>query len=174
MLAKPRSAPDWAIVAASIRCDRLTQGWDFRTAGRAALRTKFVWWSALPMLVALPSVANAQSQPAPTATTPAPEQTVDFSSDQVVYDSDADVVTADGAVRMMRDGQYLAADRVSGTQNRRSSARRAMSSCSRLRAISSLATMPFSPTKCMTRRSAISWWSLEWRPDSGAARHASR
>jgi LPS-assembly protein len=64
------------------------------------------------MLVALPSVANAQSQPAPTATTPAPEQTVDFSSDQVVYDSDADVVTADGAVRMKRDGQYLAADRV--------------------------------------------------------------
>ena len=113
MLAKPRSAPDWAIVAASIRCDRLTQGWDFRTAGRAALRTKFVWWSALPdARCAAERRQTPRRQPAPTATTPAPEQTVDFSSDQVVYDSDADVVTADGAVRMKRDGQYLAADRV--------------------------------------------------------------
>ena len=32
--------------------------------------------------------------------------------DQVTYDSDADVVTATGAVRMERDGNYLAADQV--------------------------------------------------------------
>ena len=71
------------------------------------MRTRFVWWSALPLLATAPGVASAQAQPAP-----ALEQTVDFSADQVIYDSEADVVTADGEVRMQRDGQYLAADQV--------------------------------------------------------------
>ncbi len=64
------------------------------------------------MLAAVPGAANAEAQPAPVPTTAAPEQTVDFSADQVIYDSDADIVTADGEVRMRRDGQYLAAQRV--------------------------------------------------------------
>ena len=70
------------------------------------------------MLATLPSVATAQDQPAPApapAAAPAanaPEQIVDFSADQVIYDSNAEVVTATGEVRMQRDGQYLAADKV--------------------------------------------------------------
>jgi LPS-assembly protein len=72
------------------------------------------------MLAIAPAAAAAQSQTAPAPAMPAPatiaptapEQTVDFSADQVIYDSDADVVTATGAVRMQRDGQYLAADEV--------------------------------------------------------------
>ena len=44
---------------------------------------------------------------------PAAEPQIEFSADQVIYDSDADVVTAQGQVRMARDGNYLAADRVS-------------------------------------------------------------
>jgi LPS-assembly protein len=59
------------------------------------------------LLATAPGVASAQAQPAPVL-----EQTVDFSADQVIYDSEADVVTADGEVRMQRDGQYLAADQV--------------------------------------------------------------
>ena len=42
----------------------------------------------------------------------APEEIVDFSADQVTYDTDADIVTASGAVRMARQGNYLAADQV--------------------------------------------------------------
>jgi LPS-assembly protein len=38
---------------------------------------------------------------------------IDFSADEVTYDTNAEVVTADGRVRMARDGNYLAADRVS-------------------------------------------------------------
>ena len=46
--------------------------------------------------------------PAPTT----PQQTVTFTADQVVYDSDADVVTAQGEVRLARDGNYVAAEQV--------------------------------------------------------------
>jgi LPS-assembly protein len=77
------------------------------------LAAKFVWWSALPMLVAVPAGVGAQAVPATSSVpTNTPEQPVDFSADQVVYDSDGDVVSATGEVRMARDGQYLAADRV--------------------------------------------------------------
>ena len=44
---------------------------------------------------------------------PKTEPAIDFSADQVEYDSDAEIVTASGQVRMSRDGNYLAADRVS-------------------------------------------------------------
>ena len=51
--------------------------------------------------------------PSVTAGAPAePVEEVEFSADQVAYDSNADVVTASGAVRMKRDGNYLAADEV--------------------------------------------------------------
>ena len=64
------------------------------------------------MLVAA-QPALAQAAPvAPQTTSAAPEQIVEFSADQVTYDSDADVVTASGEVRMNREGNYLAADRV--------------------------------------------------------------
>jgi LPS-assembly protein len=67
------------------------------------------------MLASAPVAAQTQPpSPAPAQTTAptAAEQTVTFSSDQVVYDSTADVVTAQGEVRMARDGNYLAADQV--------------------------------------------------------------
>jgi LPS-assembly protein len=60
------------------------------------------------MLVAAPVAAAAQPAPPPAEQ----EQIVEFSADQVTYDSDADVVTATGAVRMNREGNYLAADEV--------------------------------------------------------------
>ena len=67
--------------------------------------------TALPLFLALPSAASAQDS-APSAPV-APEPTVDFSADQVIYDSNADLVIAEGQVRMSRDGNYLAANRVS-------------------------------------------------------------
>jgi hypothetical protein len=52
-------------------------------AGSRALRTRFVWWSALPMLLACPTAALAQ--PAAPAPTPVPagdeNQIVAFSAD---------------------------------------------------------------------------------------------
>jgi len=67
------------------------------------------------MLLTFPAEIAAQpvaTPPAP-ASAPATEtEVVTFSADSVTYDSDADVVTASGAVRMSRDGDYLAADQV--------------------------------------------------------------
>jgi LPS-assembly protein len=73
-----------------------------------------VWWSALPMLLAIPApVAAQESAPtAPATVTAGPDEIVSFSADRVVYDGDADVVTASGEVRMDREGNYLAADQV--------------------------------------------------------------
>jgi LPS-assembly protein len=62
------------------------------------------------LLLALP--AGAFAQEAAPAAQPAADPVIDFSADQVVYDTTAEVVTAAGQVRMARDGNYLAADRV--------------------------------------------------------------
>jgi LPS-assembly protein len=72
------------------------------------LRTRFVWWSALPLLLAVPAVATAQTPPS----TLDENQIVTFSADSVTYDNEADVVTASGEVRMNREGNFLAADQV--------------------------------------------------------------
>lgn len=80
-----------------------------------AVRSIGLCCTALPLIMALPAVAKAQEAtpaPAPTAQ-PATEQLIDFSADEVVYDNEADVLTATGRVRMSRDGNYLAAERVS-------------------------------------------------------------
>jgi LPS-assembly protein len=66
--------------------------------------------TALPLLLGLPAAAIAQE--AASATQPAAEPMINFSADQVVYDTNAEIVTADGQVRMSREGSYLAADRV--------------------------------------------------------------
>ena len=71
--------------------------------------------TALPLLLAWNSVALAQdvaatAEPAADATA---EPQIEFSADQVAYQTDAELVTASGAVRMARDGNYLAADKVS-------------------------------------------------------------
>jgi LPS-assembly protein len=71
------------------------------------------------MLAALPAAVQAQdlagTQPLPAAETGEP--VISFSADQVTYDSAADVVTASGAVRMSREGNYLAADQVIWTRS---------------------------------------------------------
>jgi LPS-assembly protein len=62
----------------------------------------------------VPAAAGAQavsSQAAPPAIA-VPEEVVEFSADAVTYDTDSDIVTANGAVRMSREGNYLAADQV--------------------------------------------------------------
>ena len=88
-----------------------------------AVRSIGLGVTALPVLLAFPGLAMAQTTvgapapapaPAPTpAAAPDVEPVIDFSADQVVYDSRPDVVTASGQVRMSRDGNYLAADTVS-------------------------------------------------------------
>ena len=91
------------------------------------MRRRLAWWTALPLALA-PAVANAQA-PAPTGTpvsaptwepAPAPaesDELIEFSAEQVTYDSQSDVVTASGAVRMERDGNYVAADQVVWSRN---------------------------------------------------------
>jgi LPS-assembly protein len=91
------------------------------------LRKGFVWWTALPLAL-VPAIAWAQTPTPEQAETPAPQEpgptiggppapaetdeVVEFSAEQVTYDSQADVVTASGAVRMERDGNHVASDRV--------------------------------------------------------------
>jgi LPS-assembly protein len=72
--------------------------------------------TALPLLLALPSVAWAQDA-APTPAQVETEPAIEFSADEVTYDTNADVMTAQGQVRMEREGNYLAADRVSWDRN---------------------------------------------------------
>jgi len=83
------------------------------------LAARFVWWSALPLLIATSAQASAQAAPvAPPAAVPQqPDEIVQFSADTVTYDDNNDIVTASGEVRMSRDGNYLAADQV--TWNRK-------------------------------------------------------
>ena len=81
------------------------------------MRKRFVWWTALPALIALPAAAGAQaSEDASGAELVPPPadaaQLIEFTADEVVYDSQSEVVTASGQVRMSRDGNYVAADRV--------------------------------------------------------------
>jgi LPS-assembly protein len=82
------------------------------------VRTRFVWWTALPLLLTHPVAAATQTNPPQSATAPTPstapseDQIVTFSADTVTYDNDADLVTASGEVRMNREGNYLAADQV--------------------------------------------------------------
>ena len=97
------------------------------------MRRRLAWWTALPLALA-PAVADAQAPvpadtiippPEPTPITelqplPAPGETdelVEFSAEQVTYDSQSAVVTASGAVRMERDGNYVAADQVVWNRN---------------------------------------------------------
>ncbi|MEA1071337.1 LPS-assembly protein LptD [Sphingomonas sp. LY160] len=80
--------------------------------------------SALAMAWATPALAQDVAVPLPAAPiAPAPvvqaepEPVIDFSADEVVYVSQADIVTATGQVRLSRDGNYLAADRVGWDRN---------------------------------------------------------
>ena len=73
------------------------------------------------MLVGAPAAAAAQTAAEAIAPQAAAEATdgdvIDFTADAVTYDSDAEIVTASGQVRMAREGNYLAADRVVWNRN---------------------------------------------------------
>lgn len=74
-------------------------------------------FAALALSSAQASLAAVQSDPAAPATaddagTPASADDVAFSADTLSYDSDADIVTAEGNVRMRRDGNTLTAGRI--------------------------------------------------------------
>ncbi|MEO5773160.1 MAG: LPS assembly protein LptD [Sphingomicrobium sp.] len=75
------------------------------------MRKKWVWWTALPIGIASPVAAQTQigQPPAPAAQV---QETVQFSAEQVEYDNDAETLSASGAVRLAREGNYVAADRV--------------------------------------------------------------
>ena len=85
-------------------------------------------------LALVPAVASGQtpvatetSAPQTAAPSAAPAETdelVEFSADQVTYDSSADTVTANGRVRLSRDGNFVAADQV--TWDRKSGQVRAL------------------------------------------------
>ena len=65
------------------------------------------------MLLGVPASALAQpAAPEAPAESADSGDVVSFSADQVSYDSENELVTASGAVRMAREGNYLAADRV--------------------------------------------------------------
>src|SRR5215207_2805657 len=111
--AEGKAAAASRIVRASSRCNRRAELAETsrRTDG---LRRKIAWWMALPVALAAPGVVAAQDI-APTAVQPPPaepEPTISFSAESVTYDSEADLISASGTVRMARDGNYLAADRV--------------------------------------------------------------
>ena len=63
-------------------------------------------------------MAQEQAEPpAPPAQAGPGEDLIEFSADEVTYDSESDVVVASGRVRMQRDGNHLAADRVVWTRS---------------------------------------------------------
>ena len=85
------------------------------------LRSRLIWWTALPLLTlpcapAAAQAVDAAQEPVEQTEAPVielePGATVDFSADQVIYDSESDLLSASGQVRMSREGNYLAADRV--------------------------------------------------------------
>jgi LPS-assembly protein len=80
-----------------------------------AVRSIGLCLTALPLLLALPAAVHAQQ--ASPAAQPSVEQPIDFSAEQVTYDTNTEIVTAEGQVRMARDGNYLAADRVTWDRN---------------------------------------------------------
>ncbi len=70
------------------------------------------------MIAGLPASVSAQEAPSVINVTPPPggDQLIEFSADSVAYDSGADVLTASGAVRMSREGNYVAADSIVWTR----------------------------------------------------------
>ncbi len=78
-----------------------------------AVRSISLCLTALPLILALPQAAMAQEAAAPLPEATSAEPVIEFSADEVTYDTNADLVTARGRVRMSRDGNYLATDRVS-------------------------------------------------------------
>ena len=82
------------------------------------------FWSALPLLFAVPIAARAQDAapaadaapaldtPAAPSAVPVDDGSIDFAADTLSYDNGTEKVVATGQVRLARDGNYLAADSV--------------------------------------------------------------
>lgn len=97
-------------------------------AGTRLVR-RVIGGTALPLILALAGPAHAQDSvdapPAEVQQPTAPDtpalldagETVAFSADSVEYDSNSEIITAIGQVRMSREGNYVAADRVSWNRN---------------------------------------------------------
>ena len=92
-------------------------------AGGRLLRGHLIGWTALPLILATaPGAAAAQTpdvtppEPIPVAVTESGESVL-FSADSVEYDRNSELVTAIGQVRLSRDGNYVAADRVTWNRN---------------------------------------------------------
>ena len=69
--------------------------------------------TALPIVTALAVPAHAQeANPTPVEATQATDPEIEFSADEVVYENATDVLSAQGQVRMSREGNHLAADKV--------------------------------------------------------------
>jgi LPS-assembly protein len=89
-----------------------------RQVGSKRGKWRLVWWTALPLLAAPATAAVAQvPEMPPQASALDSEPFVEFTADQVTYDSENEIVTAIGRVRMSREGNYLAAERVIWNRN---------------------------------------------------------
>ena len=74
-------------------------------------KLKTICQTALPLLLSLPAAAFAQQPEAAPET--GDEETIGFSAERLTYDDSTDIVTAEGDVRMNREGYHLRADAVS-------------------------------------------------------------
>ena len=85
-----------------------------KTAGPVGTRRiRLASWTALPLLIAAsPALAQETTTPLVAELGAPTGDVIDFSADKLNYDDRTEVVLAEGAVRMSRDGYYLAADRV--------------------------------------------------------------
>lgn len=81
-----------------------------RLAGGPVKTLRTICHTALPLLLSLPAMALAQETD---AAPEAGEETIGFSAERLTYDDNSDIVTAEGDVRMNREGYHLRADSVS-------------------------------------------------------------
>jgi LPS-assembly protein len=84
---------------------------EWKLASCLAVPLLFAASSAAAQPVAVQPVVAEPVAP-PLGEMPAPADEIDFSADRVSYDDNSSLVVAEGAVRMNRDGYYLASDRV--------------------------------------------------------------
>ena len=81
-----------------------------RLAGGPVKTLRTICHTALPLLLSLPAAASAQEADPPAE---AGDATIGFSAERLTYDDNTDIVTAEGEVRMNREGYHLRADSVS-------------------------------------------------------------
>jgi LPS-assembly protein len=86
-------------------------------------KIKLLCWTAMPLLLCTPAVAQTQAEQTPSQAVAPPrdplasaiadsDAPVEFSADQLTYDTRAEIVTVSGNVQMVRESNNLRADRV--------------------------------------------------------------